>query len=1285
MKRLTKSDIERILLSGKDLAWQDPNGRNQRLVLPNANQRRLLAFLLKSEVRQPKWLPKAFVTGLSNAYEGSDDPALTSAVSPTAIPNAESWQLKSIETEGFGGLNSWGGGLFRFNFDSKSLLLEGPNGSGKSSLISALIWALSGVRPRDQADSNAHEPRPVFATNDRRAGDWPPIATYPPSVAELLSVPPVRVKLTFEGSNGSTARVERTLKGGNVSYSVDPIFNVPSVLIETGLLMPTRFAKLGLIDGRDRLTDAVQKLTGLDDLVAIGKLAEGLCHKSREFRSYKKRELQQALEQFREFIQAARTALAPVKEEVQPFNPKDTNDSKGQMARFGKQLNERATNLTNVIAADLAKGLDLSNPQVQHQVIVAIAGAEEDLEIGLDRSRDWQRLRSIAQAFSPEESKLMKVAIATTRAKCDEAMRLVDLGTADSRFQVKALAAKWHSEHVGGPVEYCPLCKQTLTETPLLVDELEQLRASGDAAARTFDDNLNAIRRELHKATPVAVRQIGAEILELDVRESLIQNLRDNFVREDRYADFLVGFGALVESALTDAPVAALTVPGRKLVRSGLEGLEEIRERLVILEHLLAISNWFASNSTSWIAWWTPLATRDTSQTQTAKSLSKKGPSIERAGQESLSAHLSRLSDALTKAEPYRVAAGAMRNAWSAGKTAAEIEKEVNRRDKIADSLMPLKNLGPLCDAIARDAIDGLSTRISRILERIHLTEQLQFQKARLERKQGLVVRGEMVPELSIDATYVANTSWVRAVLWAFLFSLREEAIEQLGSDPFPLLVFDDPQSTFDAQHRHMWAQYVVSLQSDPTKIQLLLTTHDENFLDLIKVDGIVGRQALIAAPGPNSKHVDIFEGEALDREWTKTLSAGTPAAGVSYLIAVRKYTEGMLKLMLRGQDADILQLVIGSLRERLNQYHTAQKAPWNQAAFKKLVAKLEPGRPEVRYIEGSHHTTGRNYGMGEATSVEEFWRKELKPTLDRACRTAREHRLVHGGLSALYGGPPSVVLPEGYQERVRSIQLRVIGRAAALTDGRIADGAVDMDQFAAGNEIPVTLGRHFAYRLTASTLEPVARAGDILFVKEHGEPSQKSLALAISEDRILARRFEIAENHTDIAVLTAQAINPREIAPPMIAHRATFRLYKIIGVLYENSAWNQRSRSNDEVCDCGGEAVLKSLTVEALGLIQVMGQSAEPYALNGQHLIVKKPVTPRTAIKSLHGQPVIASDTEGNTYFKRLRRTSDHKIVLESLDNSGTHDPVILSAPARGTLCLDSVWPIAGVLFEQP
>ena len=1283
MARLTKSEIERLLLSGSDVRWQDASGKDQHQALADAKQRRLLAYLLSSNVRQPTGLSQVFVTDLSIAYEASDDPALTAAASPAVSLVSGSWRLKSIETRGFGGLNSWGGGSFPFDFDGESLLLEGPNGSGKSSLVSAIVWALSGERPRDQADSKAHEPRPVFAANDKPTGEWPPIASYPTSVADLQSPPHVYVKLTFQNSDGSIASVERTLDDGKVTSVIDPTFVVPPVLIETGLLMPARFAQLRLDDGRGRLTDAVQKLTGLDDLVAIGKLVEGLCHKSREYRSYRKKELALARTQFDEAVVKARTALAPVQVNVQSFVPKDTIDSKGPMAALGKTLADRAAELTRVISGDLAEGLDLSSPQIQHQVIAAIGAAVKDVEIGLEGLDTWKLLQSIAQAFDQEASERVKTAIVNTRSKSEEAVRLLEKSTADSKFQLKALAAKWHSDHVTGTVENCPLCEQGLTEAPSLIDELEALRTVGDAAARTFDDNVNAISAELEKATPVALRKIDTEILELEVRDSLLGDLRKNLVLNDRYANYLVRFGTLVNSAMSDAPAAGLSVPVARPAPVAPDVLKKITERIAILERLLAGAEWFGSDSPAWTGWWESLATQGASAI--VESREEEEPSSDAPKRECLSAYISRLSDALATAEPYRNAADAMRTALTAGKTAAEIEKEATRRNDIADSLAPLKSLVPLCEAIAREAINGLSGRISTVLDRIHLTEQLRFQSARLERKEGLIVRGELAPEMRIDATSVANTSWIRAVLWAFLFSLREEAIEQLGSDPFPLLVFDDPQSTFDAQHRHMWARYVVSLQSKPSRVQILLTTYDENFLDLIKVDGIIGRQALIGTSGPNGRHVDIFEGEALDRKWDEARKVNTPKAGLSYVTAVREYAEGMLKLMLRGQDADIPGLVIGQLRERLNQYHNSQRAPWNQASFKSLVSKLDPGRSEMKYIEGSHHTTGRNYGMGEATSVEEFWGKVLKPALDRACRTAREHRLVHGSLSALHGPPPVVALPEGYQEKVRAIPLRVLGRAAALSDGRVADGAVDLDQFTTGNEIPVILGRHFAYRLTASTLEPVARAGDIVLVKEHGEPSQKSLVLAISEERILARRFEIADNHTDIAVLTAQAINPRQIAPPVIAHRATFKLHKIIGVLYEVSAWNPSSRSDAEICDCGSEAVLGRLSVDALGLVEVVGQSAEPYALNGQHLIVKNPIMPQIAMKSLQGQPVIAADTHGNTYFKRLRCVTGDGIVLESLDSSGTHGPVILSPPGGESICLEKVWPVAGVLFEQP
>ena len=1285
MARLTKTDIERKLLSGESLTWQDANKKSSHLVLDDAKKRRLFAFLLGSKVREPAVLAEDFVRGLSGAYNGTDDPATTIAAATTAVSTAGRWRVQSIETEGFGGLNIWGGPPFHFAFDQASLLIAGPNGSGKSSLIGAVLWALSGERPRDQAKSDAHESMPVFTTNDKVAGDWPPIACYPPEATDLKSPPRVRVELTFQNSKGETAKVQRTLDGGKVTTTTDPSFDVPSILLEAGLLMPARLAMLRLDEGRSRLTDAVQKLTGLDDLVAIGGLVEGLCHKSKEYLSYKRKDLTAARNEFDRAIEEARGALAAVQMVVSDFTPADTEDSGGQMAAFGKTLTERAAELTQVVSNDLANGLDLASAPVQHQVISAIGAAQEDLKAGLAGLPSWKALQLIAQALDKDSAKRVSTAVAKARSKAEEALRLLEESGKDSKFRLKAVAAQWHAQHKSGAVENCPLCEHNLNAIPSLAQELEALRSVSDMAARAFEDNLNAISAELDSSLPASLKTSAPEILTWEPRAKLADDVRATLVVKDRYAKILAKFGALVEAALAIAPTSEfVAVP----VACGSDVLKNLNEHLAVIDRLLGFAEWFGTHSSQWSDWWQNLAAPEAAK-ETNVGLHEKGTTTEKEKSERLSAHLLRLSDALTKAEPYRKAAAAMRTAWKSGKSAAEMEKELNRREAIAESLMSLKSLGPLAESVAREAIEGLSERISKLLKQIHLSEQLQFHDARLYRKEGLVVRGAVGPKLRIDATLIANTSWLRVVLWAFLFALREEGVEQIGSDPFPLLVFDDPESTFDSEHRHRWAQYIASLQNGPSKAQLILTTYDENFLDLIKVAGVTGRQAMIATAGPELGHVGIFEGESLDRKWSETKKLNTQKAGCDYISAVRVYAEGLLRLMLRGEDATVATVaggfVMGESREKIHQLNDKGFPPWDRPQFKKLVSALDKHSAPIKHMEIAHHAGGVALGIAEATDVEEHWRKRVSGALDHCFRLARQYHQLHGGLKALHSPPPTVALPEGYKTKVQTIPLRVLGRAAALSGGRVADGRFDLDEFDVSKHKKIVLAQHLAYRLTASTLEPVARHGDILLVKEPGEPSAKSLVVALCDDRILARRFEIAENHSDVAVLTAQAINPRQIAPPVIAHKATFTLHKIVGVLYEDSAWNAPEQSEMEVCECGGEAVFTGLAAAALGLVEVMGQSAEPHALNGQYLIVKKEITATEALKTLDGKPIIAADTDDNRYFKRLRIVGTDGIVLESLDSGGDYGPVVLAQAGKGSNCLERVWPVAGILFELP
>jgi hypothetical protein len=120
---------------------------------------------------------------------------------------------------------------------------------------------------------------------------------------------------------------------------------------------------------------------------------------------------------------------------------------------------------------------------------------------------------------------------------------------------------------------------------------------------------------------------------------------------------------------------------------------------------------------------------------------------------------------------------------------------------------------------------------------------------------------------------------------------------------------------------------------------------------------------------------------------------------------ATRVYLEGLLRLMLRGEDAKVSSFVIGDSREKLNHLNSSHIGPWDRPEFRKLVNLLGKHATEIKCIESTHHSSGLSLGMAEATDVEVYWRKRLQPALDTCFRLARDYLIVHGGLTALRAG----------------------------------------------------------------------------------------------------------------------------------------------------------------------------------------------------------------------------------------------------------------------------------------
>ncbi len=130
-------------------------------------------------------------------------------------------------------------------------------------------------------------------------------------------------------------------------------------------------------------------------------------------------------------------------------------------------------------------------------------------------------------------------------------------------------------------------------------------------------------------------------------------------------------------------------------------------------------------------------------------------------------------------------------------------------------------------------------------------------------------MEGSFAEGMQIDAALVANSSWLRALLWAFIFALREQTIEDLGSNTFPLIVLDDPQTTFDPKNKRKWAEEIVGIanldQSDPKGMQLFLTTHERQFYDIIcQTCELECQEGKMAGPTSTSKVAHIVNGTFL-------------------------------------------------------------------------------------------------------------------------------------------------------------------------------------------------------------------------------------------------------------------------------------------------------------------------------------------------------------------------------------------------------------------------------------
>ena len=1205
-------------------------------------------------------------------------------------PDRRTWRLKKVDTVGFGGLNS-PATFFEFDMASHDFCIEGQNGSGKSSLANAILFAMTGKIHRDQyglQNDPAHL-EPVMSDNGKKLGDWPPIATYLDNWEDDRLTVDLIVRLTFGNENDDEEIVaERRVHGkpGAIKHdvSIDPRLTTVPALIDASLLMPMRIQHIRVPDAKDnsQLVGLIRQLIGLEPLLNVADLADKLTHGNQRFLKYAKENNFQ--EKAARFSKSLREANETIKDldvgidltvEVEEKKPVPDNRL-NELIEAKEELNHRQADRFQDLVGLAFDGFDLRNSRHRQRVADAI----NQLHVDVKRQSDPKNLppvlrgiESLAQRFGDENFLALKSILQNASSGLDAATEWAARQREDVLLCLKAVAAA-HFEDCPDP--RCPLCGQSIAanEHHDLIEDLRKLKADAEKAKTQLGDACRRVEHEVKNAARHVVPDNFMRVDRFGVERDIQNQVLRTFVEAVHVVGDVPGFAPIAQTAVEAAFEAVEEFEFGSELPEPANGDDVGRVRRLIdhLESTISAAENWQHFCQAFRGAWTCLFSESDGQ--------------------SLATRVLQLRGTIERVEPFQSASGHIGQALEIAGDYNKIVKRQALRAEIVQVLKPLRRLRDLVNLTARRTIDDVSDAAKEIHQQIYNPEVLTYEKANVSEfrgKQSLTFQAKLGNNRNwwIDASLLANMSWMRGVLWSFVFAIREQAISRSGYCPFELMVLDDPQITFDTRNLKGWARFLgrSSGLRRQHPCQLLVTTHSMLFaLEMTAMPDI--KMAKIETGQPWSNPAQVVMGDFAAVRFNEMLAKNSDTLACRLIGDIRVKAETLLKHVIERIDPVFVRgnnATLGKIFTKIAQGNRAGQPPYMDKAFHKLIEVRSSDHDLFEQLNEPHHSLSETITVREAKRVYRFWEDKLFPAI---CNVWEEYRFLQksivGEVISLPANcnhkPPCLVA-------LASVRRVVRGRVSAYADGRAAS-AIQIDHL--DGDDSVNLSALAAYRLEKDTLSPVARIGDILLTRLDTQCRASNLVIEDRGGYRIARRWHEGAEAPTLAVLVASPSNPREVPTAVISRAEGANRHKIVGILFaaERLQPGDRVEPSAEATDLEANDRLAADLIADTDVFEVQGISAEPVALDKQFLLAKPKITDLpNALGDLDGKPVIAEDNKGCAYFKRLRMMNAGSVILESLDKTGSESPIQLSVGQDATgPALIGIREVVGVVFDK-
>ena len=338
--------------------------------------------------------------------------------------------------------------------------------------------------------------------------------------------------------------------------AVDPRLVVAPELIEIGLLMPARLARMGFEDKSRSLYEAVKMLTGLDQLADIAEGCGQITHRGRRFLKYGRDNGLEAQEgRFNEEMTRAVEKAGELQFEF-PNHLRLGND--GLVTDLTKAADRASTGAgarLETLRGRIDRTIDIATTNGRKAVSEAVGMARAIVKRGGKISELFDAWTALTKATEHSELTNLPGAVGEARARLERALTWHARQAADRKFRLKALAADFFvPPHDHLDFSSCPLCSALLSTPDQrgLAAELAELQKDASEAERKLDDVCREIEAEILGYLPADLKQRRKLLGTMDPRRTYATIVREQFSDEEPFSNMLVSLAGWTQLSVEE-------------------------------------------------------------------------------------------------------------------------------------------------------------------------------------------------------------------------------------------------------------------------------------------------------------------------------------------------------------------------------------------------------------------------------------------------------------------------------------------------------------------------------------------------------------------------------------------------------------------------------------------------------------------------------------------------------------------------------------------------------------